>query len=71
MKSVKEMVSAVARKVVFLLCRKGLASHPENGITPYGARLEPVVRRFIAATVFLPSFLQRSSHVILTTQTAR
>jgi hypothetical protein len=70
MKSVKEIISAVARKVV-LLCRKGLASHPENGITPYGARLEPIVRRFIAATGFLPSFLQRSSHVILTTQTTR
>jgi len=70
MKSVKEIVSAVARKVVFM-CRKGLASHPENGITPYGASLETVVRRFIAATGFLPSYLQRSSHVIVTNQTSR
>jgi len=69
MKWAKEIVSAMTGKVV-LMCRKGLASLLENGITPYAARLEPVVRRFIAATGFLPSFLQRSSHVILTIQTA-
>jgi hypothetical protein len=70
MKSVQGIGSAVARKVVFM-CRKGLASHPENGITPYDARLETIVRRFIAATGFLPSFLHRSCHVVLTAQTSR
>jgi hypothetical protein len=66
----EQSVSAVERKVM-LLCRKGLASHPENGITQCDVRIEPIVRHFIAAAGFLPSFLQRNSSVILKTQAAR